>query len=132
MNPSLVTSIPLFSGIARRHHGEVAALADVVDVPAGAVLTREGELAREAFVVIDGSADVHVGGVRVSTVGRGSLVGELGLVAGSRRTATVGARSAMQLLVMGPRELASLMHRFPSVRERVGAAASVHLSGGAT
>lgn len=129
MNPSLVTAIPLFSGISRRHRATLAASADVVDVPAGWVLTKEGDAARELFVVVDGSAEVYVDGERASIAGRGSIVGELGLMARARRSATVVARSDMRLLVVGARELGGLMHRFPSIRERVSVAAAAHTAG---
>jgi CRP-like cAMP-binding protein len=123
MNHRLVSSIPLFSGIPRRHHMAVAALVDEIDVPPGKTLVREGAYGRELFVIVDGSAEVRTGSTETSVLGRGHFFGELGAIELRPRTATVVARSApLRLLVIGPRELVSLMLRFPSVDQRVRAA----------
>jgi CRP/FNR family transcriptional regulator, cyclic AMP receptor protein len=124
MNPKLVRQIPLFAGIGRRHHTAVAGAADEVDVPAGKVLVRENEYAGELFVVVDGLAQVHSGESAIATVAAGDVFGELGVLAGPTRSATVIAETPMRLLVVGGRELSALMHRFPEVGERVHATAA--------
>jgi CRP-like cAMP-binding protein len=122
MNPDLVPSIPLFTGISRRRRTQVASLFDEVTLPAGRTLARQGAYADELFVVVDGSADVAIGSTPVGTVGPGDVVGEIGLLAGPARSATVVATSPMRVLVSGPRELARLMHDFPQVADRIRAA----------
>jgi len=69
-------------------------------IPAGHRLTREGVVGREAFVVLDGEADVFVDGELIATVGPGDVVGEVAIDAGPR-SATVRARTAMRVLVVG-------------------------------
>jgi CRP-like cAMP-binding protein len=131
MDPTLVASIPLFSGISRRRHSEVAALADEVTLPAGSLLTREGAWAEEFFVLVEGTAEVSVGSSTVAALGPGDFLGEVGLLAGPKRSATVVATSPVRLLVSSPRDLSSLMYRFPQVADRVRAAFAARTQGSA-
>jgi CRP-like cAMP-binding protein len=119
MNPKTVTSIPLFSDVPRRKRTFVASLADEIDVAAGTVLTREGSYASSFYVIVDGSAEVWSRGDKVNVLGRGGFFGELGILNRPTRTATVVARAPMRLLVVGARELKSLLHELPAVDEKV-------------
>jgi CRP-like cAMP-binding protein len=123
MNHKLVSSIPLFSGISRRHHKAIATLVDEVDIAPGTTVVQEGAFAGEVFVIVDGSAEVRRGASKVGVLGRGHVFGEIGVIERQPRSATVVARSApMRLLVIAPRELASLKARFPSVDRKLRAA----------
>lgn len=61
-------------------------------IPAGDWLVREGEAADSMFVISAGLAEVVVGEVAVRELGPGSVVGELGLLTGGTRSASVRAR----------------------------------------
>jgi CRP/FNR family transcriptional regulator, cyclic AMP receptor protein len=125
MNPTAVSSIPLFSPIARRWRMEVARLADEVHVPSGYGLTEQGGYAREFFIVVAGTADVLRDGRLVGTLGPGDFFGEVGLLSrGWTRTATVVATSPMRLLVLARQEFRELIARFPAVAEPIVAAAA--------
>jgi CRP/FNR family cyclic AMP-dependent transcriptional regulator len=125
MQLSTVESIPLFASVPRRRHWHLARLADDVEVPAGAELTREGGYAREFFVVVSGTADVHRDGERVGRLGPGDFFGEVGLL-GPRweRSATVIATSPMRLLVMARRQFRELLFAAPTVATRIRGAAT--------
>jgi len=132
MNHALVPTVPLFAGVRRRRRLELAALADEIEVPAGTALTREGTPAQEFFVILDGEADVVTrrlspppgshAPTKLATLGPGDFFGEIGLVNGVERSATVAAVTPMRLLVVGPRDFGWLMHAFPLVAERIRAA----------
>lgn len=47
MNTELTPSVPLFAAVSRSDRKRLAALADELEVPAGAILTQQGEYARE-------------------------------------------------------------------------------------
>ena len=119
MNHHAIPTIPLFAGTRRRDQKELARLADTLEVEAHRTLTREGDIAREFFVIVDGVAIASSNGQRVATLGPGDFFGEIGLLDGDRRTASVTAATPLELLVIGAREFASLLARFPTVRERV-------------
>jgi CRP-like cAMP-binding protein len=117
-----VQSIPLFAGLSKDDQQVVAQYADEVDVPAGKVLAEEGRLAYEFFAIKDGTADVSLDQRQVATLGPGDFFGEIGLLAGDRRVATVVATSPMSLVVLTGSQLRAIDSRMPGVAERVRSA----------
>jgi len=95
----------LFAGCTRRELRAVASCCTAVHVPAGRVLTRQGEPGYECFVVVAGQAVVERNGGIVAHVAEGSILGEIALLRGTTRTATVTALTDMQLLVFSRSEL---------------------------
>jgi CRP/FNR family cyclic AMP-dependent transcriptional regulator len=114
-----LAGIPLFSGAERRQLERLAALCTEVDVPEGRVLCREGEPGHEFFVIADGTAVVSVGGRDVATLRTGDFFGELALLDGRARTATVTANSAMRVLVLSRAEFSAMVHEDPIVAVRM-------------
>jgi CRP-like cAMP-binding protein len=113
--------LDLFSALSKHELDEVARLVDEVDVPAGKVLGREGEIAYEFFVIEEGTASVELEGRHVVDLGPDQWFGEIGLLAADRRTATVTAKTPMRLAVIfGPR-FRDLTRRLPDVGERIRA-----------
>ena len=98
--PSVVEdlkAVPLFSELSQRQLRQFAK--DFRDrlVPAGSLLTKEGEMSGVAFFVIaEGEAAVIVDGRRVGTMGPGDHFGELAMITESERTATVEALTPMR------------------------------------
>ena len=78
----------------------IARQADQVDVPAGEVLAREGDIGHEFFVIEEGTAEVTRNGDVLDRLGPGDFFGEMALVEEDRRTATVTATSPMTLIVL--------------------------------
>jgi CRP/FNR family transcriptional regulator, cyclic AMP receptor protein len=90
---------------------EMDGLSTVITVPAGQTLCRENELAREAMLVVDGTAEVTRKGKPVAVIGPGELIGELALNnANHIRTATVATTTECTVMVMNPQEFATLKH----------------------
>jgi NTE family protein len=91
-DPTDLSDVPLLTALPddARHRLEHAAR--VVEVPAGQVLIREGDPPGPAFVVRRGRLEVEVGGRRVREMGAGEVIGELALLTGEPRSATVRAR----------------------------------------
>jgi CRP-like cAMP-binding protein len=91
-----------------------------VRVPRGRVLCRQHEIARECFIVADGTARVHIDGRPLTSVGRGEIVGELALLVPSgRRTATVIAATDMALLALTRAEFAAVMSACPRIAHKI-------------
>jgi CRP-like cAMP-binding protein len=105
----LVRRIPGLSGSTYRELAEVSSLIDRAYLLPGDLLTKEGSRDRQAFIVIQGQADVIIGGNRVAEVGPGDFVGEIGMLDHGPRTATVQANSPMQVFVIGPEAFGPLL-----------------------
>jgi CRP-like cAMP-binding protein len=116
---NLIHSLPLFSDRSRREVDLIASLSDVVDVPAGKVLMREGDRGREFFALVSGSAEVTRRGEHLADVAPGEFFGEIALVARMPRTATVTATADSQVLVMTDNDFRRLIDIDPDLRLRV-------------
>jgi CRP/FNR family transcriptional regulator, cyclic AMP receptor protein len=115
----LLRTVPLFSGLSIRELRRIGELADEVDLPAGRVLMRQGEHGSEMLVVIDGSARIERDGAVIAERGAGEVLGEIALLDGGPRTATVTLTRDSRLLVLGRREFQAAMDELPDVRLRV-------------
>ena len=115
----LLHRIPLFSGIDRRGLERLGMLSDEVDVPAGKVLMRQGESGRDMMVIVVGNVVVERDGQRVNTLGAGDFFGEIALIDGGPRTATVTTEEPTRLLVITHRDFHAMMDEFPDVQEQV-------------
>ena len=112
----LLKRVPLLAGLGRREIEEVGRLAEEVDVRAGHVLMREGDIGREFYVIVRGAVAIDRHGERVRTLDDGDFFGEIALLAEGPRTATATTDEDSKLLVLGHREFHSLMDRFPAIR----------------
>ncbi|MET0510479.1 MAG: cyclic nucleotide-binding domain-containing protein [Thermoleophilaceae bacterium] len=110
---------PLFEGLSRKELVQLARLTDDVEVPAGKVLCKEGDLGHEFFVLVDGKVDVARNGRRVATLGAGDFVGEISLLEPTPRTATVTAKTALRFFVLTPKALQQVLDENPSVERKV-------------
>jgi CRP-like cAMP-binding protein len=91
-------------------------MAERVQVEKGDVLAREGRTGREFFLILSGKVAVTQGGRHVDTLGPGSFFGEVIATNLGPRHATVTALSAVDVLIIGPGEFASLFE-IPGFRD---------------
>ena len=115
----LLHRIPLFNAFDNRRLERLGMLADEVDVPAGKVLMRQGETGTDMMVIVNGSVSVERDGNRLNTLGSGDFFGEIALVDGGARTATVTTEQPTRLLVITHRDFHSMMEEFPEVADQV-------------
>ena len=89
----LLGNIELFSGVGRAALARLAGHGEVVHVPGGETLINEGDPSDALFVVASGRLQAFVGGAtgesQVGEIGRGELIGEMGILANEPRSATV-------------------------------------------
>jgi CRP-like cAMP-binding protein len=115
----LIQTVSLFSDRPNRELDLIASMADVVDVPEGKELMREGDRGREFFALIEGSADVTRRGEVLSTLGPGDFFGEIALVSRVPRTATVTTTSPARVLVLTEQAFRRLIEIDREIRLRV-------------
>ena len=110
---------PLFEGLSRRDLEALAKMTEDLDVEAGKVLCREGETAREFFVIVEGEVEVTKDGESIRTLGPGDFFGEVALVEHVSRTATVTARTPLRFFVLTSQAFLGLLDRQPDVERQV-------------
>jgi CRP-like cAMP-binding protein len=113
----LLQKVPLFQGLSRKQLDRIGRLADELDVSAGKRLATVGETGHELFVIIEGFATVRAGRGRTVRLGPGKFFGEMSLIDGGPRSASVEAATDMRLLVLGHREFWALMLAAPSLTQ---------------
>ena len=121
---AIVAGLPIFAKLEPRSLEAVASLATVVDVPAGTVLLREGEAGASFYVIVRGTVHVDRAGRFVRSMTAGGFLGEVALIEGTERTATVTCTTDCQLVEFGSFEFGRVMANFPDVRARVETAAA--------
>jgi CRP-like cAMP-binding protein len=83
------------------------------------VLTRAGEPGEEFFLLVDGKARVDISPRRRVTLSPGDFFGEMSLLDGGPRSATVTAETAARLLVIRRRDFARLLREVPEITRAI-------------
>jgi CRP/FNR family cyclic AMP-dependent transcriptional regulator len=115
----LLGKMPLFSQCSRRELAQVASLTVPAEIKNGAVLTRQGASGGLAYVIAAGRAEVNRNGKTLAMLGPGDVVGELSLIDGEPRSATVLARTDLAVLEIDGRDLQRLLKKAPSVLRKL-------------
>ena len=123
----LLKRVPLFERCSKRELAQIAALTDELDLPSARDLTREGTGGWEFIVLVEGEADVVRKGRKVNELGPGDFVGEISLVTGRPRTATVRTRGPARILVLAATGFRTLMRDVPAIQDKVLAAITARL-----
>jgi CRP/FNR family transcriptional regulator, cyclic AMP receptor protein len=108
-------SVPLFSGCSKRELQTISRATKDISHPAGTVIAREGEPGIGLFLIDDGTAEVTIGGRKKASLGAGDFFGEIALLDGGPRTATVTATSEVKLLGLTEWVFRGLMQEHPTI-----------------
>ena len=106
-----LASVPLFSGCTTKELRDIAKATVELTLEQGKEFVTQGDVGREAFVIVEGTAEVSRGGQTIAELGPGDCVGELALLDHGPRTATVTAATPLTVLVLGPREFSGPARR---------------------
>ena len=115
----------LFSSCTDDELSRIAGLFTTCDVASGTQLCAQGDDGDDFYVIIDGTADAVVDGDKMADLGPGSFFGEMALIDGGERTATVTAASPMSLLVLSRNDFNTMLssampHIAPKLMEVMG------------
>ena len=94
---SALERMPLFAGLDREHLEDVLAVGRRVSFQPGQAIVERGDAGDAMYIVLDGAAEVDVGG-RFHRLGRGDFFGEMAVLAGKPREATVKAVERVEAL----------------------------------
>ncbi len=136
---SALEAMPLFADVTRHDLENILKLGELRSFDPGQAIVERGEPSDALFVILRGTARVDVGG-RFHDMKQGEFFGEMGIITGRKRMATVKAADRLDALRIGAKELEnfllhqprvtlammkSLVERLREVQERIDAWAGV-------
>jgi len=95
-----LAGVPIFSGLSRRQVKKVLDKSKTVEHQAGHAIAVEGEGALALHLILSGTASVTMHGKPVRELHEGDYFGDISLIDGKRRSATVTATSALSALAV--------------------------------
>jgi CRP/FNR family cyclic AMP-dependent transcriptional regulator len=96
----LLRSMPIFSKVPGPSLERVVEIAKDITHPAGHVIVRQGGGAHAIHVIVSGQAEVSADGTVIASLGPGDHFGEIAVMEGSRRTASVTAATELRVLAI--------------------------------
>jgi CRP-like cAMP-binding protein len=111
--------VPMFRGIDPSRLKLLAFTSERIRFSAGQRFFSQGDAADAAYVILEGKADVVLsskgGEVKVAELGRNAIVGEMGILADTPRSATVVAAEPSAALRIDKRVFLELLTQFPQM-----------------
>lgn len=114
-----LSHVSLFSGLSRKDLERLAGEADVVSFTAGQTIVEEGLLGETMFVVLSGEARAMRGARRLATIRPGDFFGEIAVLDGSPRSATVVAETPVVAVRLFRRTLMRLLEAEPQLTLKI-------------
>jgi CRP-like cAMP-binding protein len=120
MDVTRVARLAPFKSLTPAQQSMLARMLDEVRATAGTTLVNEGDYGYEFMIIEDGTVDVFRGGERIDQMGPGDFFGELAVLGdGSRRNATIVARSPVRILTLTAHYMREVRERMPAVGEQI-------------
>jgi CRP/FNR family transcriptional regulator, cyclic AMP receptor protein len=111
--------VPLFREFSEGELHRVAELSTIVELPAGTVVTQMGEPGNSFFIIIDGTVAVHTPIGAGSQLQPGDFFGEMSLLDGEPRSATITATTDVRLLMVDRSHFWRLLDETPELIRRI-------------
>jgi len=115
----LLKQVPLFAECSNRELDQIGQVADEIAFPAGRTLIEEGKPGREFFVIAEGTVEVRRGGRKLPQRGDAHSYGEMAIMSGKPRSATVTTTSPVRALVITDRAFKQLLRDVPSLAPKL-------------
>ncbi len=125
----VLSAVPLFAGLHQRDVRRVASVAEETWFNAGHVVVQEGEPGSSFYVILDGEARVTKGasGRTVARLKAGDYFGELALLDGGPRSATVIAETSLDAVGIQRSAFRKMLTQEPEVGLRIMAGVAARL-----
>ena len=112
---TVLEAVPLFEGLSHRQLRKVADLADVARFMAGATLVKQGEIGDSFYVVLTGQAKVIANKRTLNRLLPGDHFGEISLLDGGPRSASVVAETEMTLVIITQKDFLAMLAKDPEI-----------------
>jgi CRP/FNR family cyclic AMP-dependent transcriptional regulator len=115
----LLSQVPLFAGLSRRHLRQLAEHADIVSFRQKETIVQAGRPGGTFYVILEGEAKVVRGGKTIGRMTPGDFFGEISLLDGGPRTATVDADTPVTALRIYKRSFDRVVAQEPEVAAKI-------------
>jgi len=115
----LLGSVPLFRGLSERELKEILAAGREVEFGAASTIVEESDEAMDFYLILSGQASVEVRGRPRGKLGPGDHFGEMSVLDGGPRTATITADSPVVALRLDRSEFLELLDRHGSIGRKL-------------
>lgn len=100
-----LSELPAFAGLPDAVIADIAEHVHEIVIQPGAHLCREGSQALEAFILLEGTAQLIAHGQVIRTIDQGELIGEIAVLSGKPRTASIRAVTVIKAFVLRPQDV---------------------------
>lgn len=114
-----LAEIPFFDGWTNEELAHVDRVAEWVGYDPLEVLIKQGSTGYEFLVILEGEVDVIIDGQVIASLGPGDHVGEMALLDGKPRNASVVAKTPVRALLVASREFRALVDQVPSLDRKL-------------
>jgi CRP-like cAMP-binding protein len=114
-----LAQVKMFSSLNKKELRLIAKASDVIRLPAGSEIVKEGMTGHEFYLILEGEATVKRNGRKVASLASGDYFGEMALLDRGPRSATVIADTECELLVIGQREFMGVLDEVPVVAHKL-------------
>jgi CRP-like cAMP-binding protein len=112
---TVLEAVPLFEGLSHKQLRKVADLADVARYMAGATLVKQGVVGDSFYVVLTGQAKVIANKRTLNRLLPGDHFGEISLLDGGPRSASVVAETEMTLVIITQKDFLAMLAKDPEI-----------------
>jgi CRP/FNR family cyclic AMP-dependent transcriptional regulator len=114
-----LAAVPLFQGLSKRELAAISSVAEELDHPEGRDIVVEGKSGAGFHLILKGSASVKVGAREVTVLGTGDYFGEMSVIDGGPRSATVTANTPVRTLSIASWEFMPLLEKHPGLAAKL-------------
>jgi CRP/FNR family transcriptional regulator, cyclic AMP receptor protein len=117
----MLASVDLFQGLTRKELDAVHAMSREQSFSEGAVVAAEGAAAGRFYLILEGKATVTVGELNrpLATLGPGGYFGEISLIDGEPRSATVTADTPLRTLSIASFNFNAILFEYPAIGRKI-------------
>ncbi|HEY4084966.1 MAG TPA: ATP-binding cassette domain-containing protein [Bryobacteraceae bacterium] len=127
IEPGRLATIPLLSGLPLPYLAEIAPAFRSETFRNGDEIVVEGDSSGSFYVIVRGRVEVLRGQVRVAVLEDGDYFGEIALLTGSLRTATVRALTPATCIALDKEAFDAFLARSPELKEQISQVANERL-----
>jgi CRP/FNR family cyclic AMP-dependent transcriptional regulator len=115
----LLATVPLFGDLSARELTEVLGAGKDIEFPAGRMIVEEGSIGTDFYLILSGDATVSKGGRVIRRLRPGDFLGEISLLDGGPRSATVVAEGHVLAFRLNRPVMLRLLDRERSIARKV-------------